>query len=479
MKQLTFPFFLFASLLVIFVYVLPLPVMAEKACTCYCAVESEGATSVGDLTSASCQDTCSAAGHTVAAWACSSDALPSQNVYCFTANQCAAQKGVLDTAQPAECQPGMHYCFPKSNITVDLSVAIGALQEVGNLGEYMESVYVWMIGSAMLFAIIMVLIGGLQYVLAAGSGDVGKAKKRIMNGVVGLLLLLMSYAILYTINPQLVRLEVPTLPMIRRLSLISDYSCGYLTGDWGTQSYHTYYGAPQDSPYIPQLINAGEVPYVVQKPTDGENCGSVAEVMTDNFGADVLPEGSTCMFDYCPKVGNRQPRCVGTGLSATCVLCEAVTPANEMGVIPSEAVCGALAAADEANANGDPVTKNYCFYTQDPHMIVSGFETFLLATVPLTIKAIVAADNTLDVEEGTCASLSLSCGSVSKCEDYDNQQVKNDVTDDELDDLTPNSLAGSVNIESICSDDPCRVGAKTGTTCTYEETTAKADCISR
>jgi len=112
-------------------------------------------------------------------------------------------------------------------------------------------------------------------------------------------------------------------------------------------------------------------------------------------------------------------------------------------------------------------------------MIVSGFETFLLATVPLTIKAIVAADNTLDVEEGTCASLSLSCGSVSKCEDYDNQQVKNDVTDDELDDLTPNSLAGSVNIESICSDDPCRVGAKTGTTCTYEETTAKADCISR
>jgi hypothetical protein len=47
------------------------------------------------------------------------------------------------------------------------------------------------------------MIGGFQYVLSPASGDLKAAKERIKNSVVGLVLLLSVYVILFTVNPQL------------------------------------------------------------------------------------------------------------------------------------------------------------------------------------------------------------------------------------------------------------------------------------
>ncbi|MBU0646561.1 D-alanyl-D-alanine carboxypeptidase family protein [Patescibacteria group bacterium] len=75
------------------------------------------------------------------------------------------------------------------------------------IGEYFSSVYQWLIGASLTIAIVMVMIGGLQYVLSAGRGDAGEAKTRISNAVIGFVLLLGTYAILYTVNPELTLLR--------------------------------------------------------------------------------------------------------------------------------------------------------------------------------------------------------------------------------------------------------------------------------
>ena len=54
----------------------------------------------------------------------------------------------------------------------------------------------------------MIVIGGVQYTTSYGSSGKGEAKARILNAVLGLLLVLGAWVILYTINPDLVKLEL-------------------------------------------------------------------------------------------------------------------------------------------------------------------------------------------------------------------------------------------------------------------------------
>lgn len=68
------------------------------------------------------------------------------------------------------------------------------------LGEYITGVYKYLLGIAVTVAIVMIMIGGLQYVLAAGGGDVKKAKKRMTDAVTGLILLFSVYLILFAVG---------------------------------------------------------------------------------------------------------------------------------------------------------------------------------------------------------------------------------------------------------------------------------------
>lgn len=67
-------------------------------------------------------------------------------------------------------------------------------------------------GFAAVLALLMIVVGGVQYMVAAGntSGQ-GAAKKRISDALLGLVLALASVLILYTINPDLTRIGAPTL----------------------------------------------------------------------------------------------------------------------------------------------------------------------------------------------------------------------------------------------------------------------------
>ncbi len=82
------------------------------------------------------------------------------------------------------------------------------------LAEYLNAVYAWMIGAGITIAIVLVMVGGLQYTLSAGGSEIGKARERIANAITGIILLLCVYLILNTINPQLTSLKTVELQNI-------------------------------------------------------------------------------------------------------------------------------------------------------------------------------------------------------------------------------------------------------------------------
>jgi len=73
----------------------------------------------------------------------------------------------------------------------------------------LSRLYVYGVGVVAIAAMIMLVIGGVQY-MVAGEKDPSSAKERIRNAIWGLILALTSYLILYTINPDLTKKVIPT-----------------------------------------------------------------------------------------------------------------------------------------------------------------------------------------------------------------------------------------------------------------------------
>lgn len=76
------------------------------------------------------------------------------------------------------------------------------------LSTYLRAVFLTGIGLAGVLAVLMIIIGGIQYIGSGMSPSVkSDAKDRITNAVLGLLLALLSWIILNTIDPNLVSLN--------------------------------------------------------------------------------------------------------------------------------------------------------------------------------------------------------------------------------------------------------------------------------
>ncbi|MCR4334390.1 MAG: pilin [Patescibacteria group bacterium] len=81
--------------------------------------------------------------------------------------------------------------FIKDNIVTDLSTYLSAIFKIS-------------IGIAIAFAILMIVWGGLEYMLSGIPAMKLDGKKRIWDAILGLLLTLSAWLLLYTINPKLV-----------------------------------------------------------------------------------------------------------------------------------------------------------------------------------------------------------------------------------------------------------------------------------
>ncbi len=80
--------------------------------------------------------------------------------------------------------------------------------EITWIGDYISAIFSYGVGLAAVLAVIMIMVGGFLWLTSGGSPDrVGKAKEFISSALLGLVLALLSFVILYTVNPRLVALE--------------------------------------------------------------------------------------------------------------------------------------------------------------------------------------------------------------------------------------------------------------------------------
>jgi hypothetical protein len=86
-----------------------------------------------------------------------------------------------------------------------LSFAQG--QQQTGFSDYLGFIIPFMLSAAAILAVIMLIIAGLEMMTAA-PGLREDAKKRIWGAVLGLLLAVISFLILNTIDPKLIRLEL-------------------------------------------------------------------------------------------------------------------------------------------------------------------------------------------------------------------------------------------------------------------------------
>ena len=87
-----------------------------------------------------------------------------------------------------------------------------------NAASVLQYLFTVSIALAGVFAVLMIVIGGIEYLLSEAFTSKTEAIKRIQAALWGLLIILASYVILNTINPNLLDLKL-TLPDARNSAL--------------------------------------------------------------------------------------------------------------------------------------------------------------------------------------------------------------------------------------------------------------------
>ena len=84
----------------------------------------------------------------------------------------------------------------------------GILTTTG-LDDYLSRAIPFIIALAAVLAVVQITVGGFEYSLSEAITNKSDAKDRMTQATIGLLLALTSYLILYTINPDLIKLQLP------------------------------------------------------------------------------------------------------------------------------------------------------------------------------------------------------------------------------------------------------------------------------
>ncbi len=108
--------------------------------------------------------------------------------------------GNYNLLQPLPCKDGEEGCVNGKLTSFNPA-------ESGKLGEYLNFGIRLFIGLCAVAAVVMIVVGGIEYATSELSHSKTAAKDRIYNAIFGLLLALGSYTILYTVNPDLLKTD--------------------------------------------------------------------------------------------------------------------------------------------------------------------------------------------------------------------------------------------------------------------------------
>jgi Type IV secretion system pilin len=221
---------------------------ASTTCNCFCGEAGKGAMDMEGMSKEACKQTCDDTNTTYVGCFTDEAQYPVESDKCWTEEECEAwsdeRNGVTVTADwgtvfPADCsktktsQKEMHYCYA-NDVPYDLNIDIGNVGEVENLPDYINLVYTWMLPAASLVAVVMMMIGGLQYTLSRGKPKyIEKAKTRITNAITGMVILLSAFVILNLIDPRLVSFDALKIPLIKEVVILDATSSCERLADYG------------------------------------------------------------------------------------------------------------------------------------------------------------------------------------------------------------------------------------------------------
>lgn len=121
------------------------------------------------------------------------------NPLCYKPDDCALDDGVfvgLDSACPA----GQGKCKAKEP-TVNLSLPIMGQTTITGIRSFILLMLRFAVAAAMVACALMFVYGGFKYILNSGFVQIAGAKETMVNGLVGMMLVLGSVALLNTVNP--------------------------------------------------------------------------------------------------------------------------------------------------------------------------------------------------------------------------------------------------------------------------------------
>ena len=87
-----------------------------------------------------------------------------------------------------------------------------------NFPSFVSTIFKVLIGFGGLFAVVMIVIAGIGYMLSESALDISKAKSRAQAALWGLLLLAASWLILFTINPKLLTFDLTSVNNLNKSS---------------------------------------------------------------------------------------------------------------------------------------------------------------------------------------------------------------------------------------------------------------------
>jgi len=181
-------------------------VNADFVCTCYYA-DYGGRVVAGPTSESACTAACpGASSSTYTHGVAPTNTLPEQT---------AAQKREIVI-------PILNVPIPGLNLAGSVTKEGGTVHS-NLIGLYVQAAYRFMLIAGALMAVVMLMVGGLEYVIAGGSSKrIEKAKTRIKNATVGLILLFAAFDLAFLIDPGTVTFSSLDLNSIDAVELVRD-----------------------------------------------------------------------------------------------------------------------------------------------------------------------------------------------------------------------------------------------------------------
>ncbi|HYE59811.1 MAG TPA: C39 family peptidase [Candidatus Kapabacteria bacterium] len=200
---------------------------------------------------------------------------------------------LLEQPQPRIRIPGVSFTDPAAlQARVHEGEDGNTYLSIPYLGEYIAAIYRYLVVIAGLVAVILIIIAGFQLITSGGNSEaVEGAKTRITHAVSGLLLAVGSYALLYTINPNLVEFKDLRVLYVKGKSVDAVLD---LTQDLTPEELEQQIGSGtvNGMPYFSQRGNT--TPFGACGTIESSGCGPTSLAMVlKHFGHVVTPESIT------------------------------------------------------------------------------------------------------------------------------------------------------------------------------------------